>query len=196
MFLVSSWHNNAWISHLTRLVDLIVRSGVTSALLLSMASVTACGTAPSGDSESNQEALSALRAADSSVAAAIKARDAERAASFYADDAVIMPVAEAIVTGRSAIKEEWRHVFGIPGIDNNSRLVASAVSASGDLGYTRGTYESAMLEPGGKRVVERGKWVSVWKRGADGNWRILIDIYNTDEPPPDHQPSTALKPNN
>jgi uncharacterized protein (TIGR02246 family) len=125
------------------------------------------------------------------VTAAIAARDPERTVAFYADDAVVMPVAEPIVEGRAAILEEWRHVFGIPGYASHSRLVASAVSTAGDLGYTRGTYDSPMLGPGGKPVVERGKWVSVWKRDTDGRWRIVIDIYNTDTPPPEHQPSTA-----
>ena len=167
------------------------RVGVRSEVALCLVFAMACGTAPADDPASMDRALSELRVADSSVAAAIKARDAERTTSFYADDAVVMPVAEAIVTGRAAILDEWRHVFGIPGFANNSRLVASAVSTSGDLGYTRGTYESPMLGIGGKQLVERGKWVSVWKRKADGNWRIIIDIFNTDAPPPEHQQSTA-----
>ena len=169
------------------------RVDIKNWLALLLASAVACDTSPSSNLKSTAQALSDLRAADSSVSAAIKARDAQRTASFYADDAVIMPVAEAIVAGRPAILEEWRHVFGIPGFDNNSRVVASAVSASDDLGYTRGTYESPMLDTDGKQAVERGKWVSVWRRDAEGNWRIIIDIFNTDVPPPEHQPSTVTR---
>ena len=71
------------------------------------------------------------------------------------------------------------------------RLVTVVTSADGTFGYTRGTYESPMLGPNGQQVVERGKWISVWRRDADGRWRIVVDTYNTDSPPPDHQPSTA-----
>ena len=172
----------------------LFRVGLTSSVALFLVVGVACGTAPSGDAASTTKTLSELRTADSTVSTAIAARDAERTATHYADDAVLMPVAEPIVEGRAAILEEWRHVFGIPGYASNSRLVASAVSAAGDLGYTRGTYESPMLGIGGKPVTERGKWVSVWKRGIDGKWRIVLDIYNTDAPPPDHQPSTAKRP--
>jgi ketosteroid isomerase-like protein len=168
-----------------------IRVGHIGSVALLLLTAVACGTAPSDDAAAMARALSELRVADSSVSAAIAARDAERTARFYTDDAVIMPVAEPIVEGRVAILEEWRHVFGIPGYANNSRLVASAVSAAADLGYTRGTYESPMLDRGGKPVVERGKWVSVWKRETDGTWRIVLDIFNTDSPPPDHQPSKA-----
>lgn len=164
----------------------MLRSGVASALMVA----AACGT-PSNYAPDAAAALSSLRAADSSLQAAVAARDAERTAAFYTNDAVLMPVAEPIVEGRAAILEEWRHVYGIPGFANSSRLVAAEVSTVGDLGYTRGTYESPMLGPGGQQVVERGKWVSLWKREAGGRWRIVVDIFNTDTPPPDHQPSTA-----
>lgn len=164
----------------------VLRSGVASLLMVA----AACGT-PSNDAPDAAAALSSLRAADSSLQAAVAARDAERTAAFYTNDAVLMPVAEPIVEGRAAILDEWRHVYGIPGFANRSRLVAADVSTVGDLGYTRGTYESPMLGPGGQQVVERGKWVSLWKREADGRWRIVVDIFNTDTPPPDHQPSTA-----
>jgi ketosteroid isomerase-like protein len=142
---------------------------------------------------STESALAELRIADSLVSAAIAAKDAERTAAFYAVDAVLLPIAEPIVEGRAAIQEEWRHTFGIPGFSNTVRLVASDVSSAGDLGYTRGTYASPMLGPDGKQVVERGKWVSVWKRDASGNWRIVLDISNTDAPPPDHQESNAKR---
>ena len=150
----------------------------------------ACGTGRSGDAPGSVDLLSSLRVADSSLQAAIAARDAERAATFYSEDAVLMPVAEPIVEGRAAILEEWRHVFGIPGFSNSSRLVTAAASHAGDLAYTRGTYESPMLGLKGQQVIERGKWVSVWRREPGGQWRIVVDIFNTDSPPPDHQRST------
>jgi uncharacterized protein (TIGR02246 family) len=132
----------------------------------------------------------AVRVADSSLAAAVEAKDADRTAALYADDAVQMPVAEPLISGRAAIREEWAKVYGIPGFTNKSQLVSVEVSG-GSLAYTRGTYESAMLDPKGKPTTERGKWITVWRRQADGTWRVAADIYNTDAPPPLHQESTS-----
>jgi len=138
-------------------------------------------------------AVAELRHADSLVQAAIEARDADVVATFYSEDAVMLPMAEPMITGRDAIRAEWVNVFGIPGVGNSARVLAAEVSRDGDLGYTRGSYESPMLAPDGQPIVEHGKWVSVWRRQSSGQWRIVVDIYNTDSLPPDHQESTAAK---
>ena len=44
---------------------------------------------------------------------------------------------------------------------------------SSDLGYTYGTYGGA--EPG---APEQGAYVRVWRRGAEGRWRLALDITN------------------
>jgi len=128
-----------------------------------------------------------LRDADRSLQAAIDAKDAEHAASYYADDAVMMPMAEPMIVGKEAILEEWRHILEIPGLENVNNLKFISVAESGDLGYTAGVYNSKMEVRSGGVEEEPGKWVSVWRRDARGNWRIVMDIYNTDILPPDHK---------
>ena len=51
--------------------------------------------------------------------------------------------------------------------------VAADVSGSGDLGYTRGTYE--VTAP--NNVTERGSYVRIWKKQGDV-WRVVIDVAN------------------
>lgn len=137
------------------------------------------------------EALTALRTADSTLQVAVAARDVASTMALYAEDAVLLPLAKPIAEGRDAIRKEWEHSFGIPGFTNSSRLTAADVSLDGTMGVTRGTYEALMKAPGGETVLERGKWVSVWRRASGAPWRITVDIYNTDSLPPDHQPSSA-----
>ena len=155
--------------------------------MISITAVLACGARPASASAARAK----LVVPDSLVQAAVVPSDAARLASHYADDAVLMPVAEPIVEGRTAIRAEWQHVFGSPGLANSARVVAVEASSAGDLGHTRGTYTSPMRGPDGQPIVEQGKWVSVWKRQADGQWRIVVDIYNTDSTPPIHAPSRA-----
>jgi ketosteroid isomerase-like protein len=65
------------------------------------------------------------------------------------------------------------------------------VSSSGDIGYSRGTYTSRMIGPKGEPLTEPGKWVSIWRKQSDGEWRIVVDINDTDIMPPVHAVSTA-----
>jgi ketosteroid isomerase-like protein len=48
------------------------------------------------------------------------------------------------------------------------------VSASGELGYTSGPYQ---FSPGrGVEPADFGHYVSIWKKQADGTWKVLLDI--------------------
>jgi ketosteroid isomerase-like protein len=137
------------------------------------------------------DAVAEIKAADASLSNAVAKRDLERIVSFYADEAVQMPTAEQIGTGKEAIRAEWKHVLGIPGFESKSALKQVDASRSGDMGYTRGTYTSRMVGRDGSVVTEPGKWVSIWKKQDDGNWRIVVDTFNTDIMPPIHAESTA-----
>jgi ketosteroid isomerase-like protein len=47
------------------------------------------------------------------------------------------------------------------------------VAKSGDLGYTYGTYE---INTGGK--IQRGTYVSIWKKNNNGIWKFILDSGN------------------
>ncbi len=37
-------------------------------------------------------------------------------------------------------------------------------------------------DPSGKMISDKGKYVTVWKKQADGSWKVMLDIFNTDLP--------------
>jgi ketosteroid isomerase-like protein len=53
------------------------------------------------------------------------------------------------------------------------------VSPDGRLGYTLG--ENAVTVPGadGKPMTIRGRYTTVWRREAGGDWKCAVDIWNT-----------------
>jgi ketosteroid isomerase-like protein len=61
--------------------------------------------------------------------------------------------------------------------------VQADVAESGDLGYTLGRYESRRIGPDGQQVRETGSYLTVWKRGADGSWKVALDIGSPDPSP-------------
>lgn len=133
------------------------------------------------------EAMGSLKQADTALSRAISERNLEGIVAFYAEDALLLPAAEPAVSGKAAIRAEWKHILAIPSFESTSSLSRVEVAASGDLGYTTGTYLAKMLGEDGKPATEPGKWVTVWKRQKDGRWLIAVETYNTDVPPPDHK---------
>src|SRR5262249_30205839 len=131
--------------------------------------------------------LEALRSRDAALTKAVADKDLERILEFYADDASILPMEEPIASGKQAIRREWSHILRIPGFRNAATATEVQVSRARDLGYTRGTYATTFDLADGTTATEQGKWVSVWKKQADGSWRVAVEIYNTDAPPPIHQ---------
>lgn len=62
------------------------------------------------------------------------------------------------------------------------------VAASGELGYTSGPYQ---VRPGrGLEPTGCGHYISIWKKQADGTWKVLLDIGVQHDRP---EPSAAIK---
>ena len=54
------------------------------------------------------------------------------------------------------------------------------MAKSGDMGYLIGTYEMT-LKDGSK---DKGKYCEVWKKQADGKWKVSTDMFSSDLPAP------------
>jgi ketosteroid isomerase-like protein len=61
--------------------------------------------------------------------------------------------------------------------------VSADISASGDLGYTYGTFEFRSINKDGKPVIAHGKYTSIWKRQKDGSWKVVLDMGNSSPEP-------------
>jgi len=102
--------------------------------------------------------------------------------SYYADDAVEVPNGAAIIQGKANIAKTMSFLD-----QKDNRLmwvpVGADISASGDLGYTYGTYEFRSKDKDGKPVVEHGKYTSIWKKQKDGSWKVVLDMGNASPSP-------------
>ena len=106
---------------------------------------------------------------------ALNAGDIETLMTNYTSDARILPPNEKAATGTEAVRAAFGSMIDA-GITGSLTSIEAAVS--GDIGYNVGTYA---LSTGGD-VVDTGKYLETWRRGADGQWRISNDIWNSDMP--------------
>jgi ketosteroid isomerase-like protein len=98
--------------------------------------------------------------------------------SYFAEDGQMFPAGAEIVSGRAAIREAMAPAFKNPGFSLRWKPLGADVSRAGDLGYTYGTYVAKKPGPQGQAVERHGKYVSIWKKQADGSWKIVVDIGN------------------
>ena len=129
------------------------------------------------DADAMAKALTRL---DDDWSKAAATRDVDRVASFYAEDAVAYPPSEPIAKGRPAAKKVWAAYFADPTFAISWKTVHAEVSASGDLGYTVGTFEDSSKGPDGNVVNGKGKYVCIWRKQKDGSWKAIHDTWNYD----------------
>ncbi len=124
----------------------------------------------------------AIRNADTEWLEAVKAKDIERTLRSYADEASMYPPHAPIVNGKEAIRAFWSQGFLNPGFALDWQATQVQVSRAGDLAYSRGTYDLRENDAKGRPIIERGKYVVVWKKQPDGAWKAVADIWNADQP--------------
>lgn len=124
------------------------------------------------------ESAKALAKLDDAWSAAAATRDADKVAAFYADDCLAYPPGEPLATGKAAAKKVWAAYFANPSFKISWKSTHAEVS--GTLGFTSGPYEATFKGPDGKPGVEKGKFLCVWKKQADGSWKAAHDMWNAD----------------
>jgi len=90
----------------------------------------------------------ALAKVDDDWSKAAATRDADRVASFYAEDAIAYPPNEPMAIGRPAAQKVWAGYFADKTFAISWKTLHAEVS--GGLGYTTGTCEASFKEPDGK----------------------------------------------
>jgi ketosteroid isomerase-like protein len=153
-------------------------------LILSVASLllfAACGEPPEDKvAESPETNELELQAVDASFSAYSKEHGLRKAFLEYIDeDGVMMRDNAYPFKGASAIRL-------ISAMDDKSVRMTweprgGDIAASGDLGYTYGIYEMHYAD----KQVERGTYVTIWKKQPDGSWKFVLDSGNQglgDEP--------------
>jgi uncharacterized protein (TIGR02246 family) len=119
----------------------------------------------------------AIEAASDRWVAAAQAGQWDSVANLYSDDAVIMPPNMASGQGRASVRE---HLGAFPPLESMS-FDHDDIDGCGDLAYVQGRY-TFRFNVDGQSVEDRGKYIEIWERGDDGQWRITRDIFNSDMP--------------
>jgi ketosteroid isomerase-like protein len=126
----------------------------------------------------------AVREADAGWSQAAAAKDVEGFLSFLAEDNLRLPPNAPMLTGKESPRKSVSEMVASPGFAVGWQATKVEASRGGDLAYSVGTYELTMNDAKGKPVTDHGKYLTVWKKQPDGQWKVVADIYNSDLPAP------------
>lgn len=97
-------------------------------------------------------------------------------ASWFAPDAVTLANGKAPVVGHDAI------AAGATWSPNHYQLTwtpeGARMSPSGDMGFTWGHYEGTAKDREGNATKSSGRYMTVWKKQPDGQWKVALDASN------------------
>ena len=79
------------------------------------------------------------------------------------------------VIGKDGLRKFIGGFFAAPGLQVSVHVASVDVARSGDIAIDRGTVESTTTDKKGKATTNTIEYVLVWKKQADGSWKIIAD---------------------
>jgi len=146
----------------------------TALSLLAFSGLAGCNQQPKADPAAEAAKIEAV---EQGMLAAYTAKDVAKLVSAYtADAALYVPGARARV-GTKALTEGDKADLADPAFKLAFINGKTKVSASGDVGYTQGSFTLNYTDPKTKKpVTERGYYLTVFEKQADGSWKAVEDM--------------------
>ena len=94
-------------------------------------------------------------------------------ADWFAEDGVALGNGAAPLIGKVAIQKSanWDpKVYQLTWTPTDAQM-----GPSGDMGYTWGHFEGHSKDASGNPVTVTGRYITVWKKQADGHWKVALD---------------------
>jgi ketosteroid isomerase-like protein len=140
---------------------------------------SSASSSPSEKTGGTQPLEQLLRDLDTKWAKAAATKDVEQTIAFYSDDAVVFPPNATSAATKEAIRNGWKEMFASSGFVISWQPTRVQVAKSGGMAWVSGTYDLTMNDTNGKPSNDRGKYLEVWEKQTDGNWKCTADMWNS-----------------
>ena len=150
-------------------------------VVLSFLACAACADsteAPQAAGPSEAEDIAAVRDFRlNSFAASFIGADTDGFLASITEDMVILPPDEPRVSGHDAIRA-WLDTF-FAAYETDLEYTESDVNVMGDVAYETYAFRWTLTPlTGGEAIEQAGKGIYVFRRQADGSWRVTRDLWN------------------
>jgi len=120
--------------------------------------------------------IAAIRAAEEGLAASFEAPDPTAWVPYYTEDAIFSGPGAATIVGRAGLLEIAPQV-----VICSMQIAVESTIGDGDFAATFGRATWASGTKDSDAPVVRRRFLMVWRREADGHWRIARELLSEDD---------------
>ena len=124
-----------------------------------------------------------LMEADRAFAEAVAQNGTEAWVSWFATDGAQIQPGTGEIMGHDAIRKLMAGLDD-PNLTLTWEPLRADIAASGDLGWTTGSYVSEVRAADGEVSRGQGRYVTIWRKQPDGSWKVVMDLGNPVSSPP------------
>ena len=155
-----------------------MRVSVSLLVAIGVLSLSACRErAP----QSGEDVAAAESAAHGAYVTAINSNDGEKLKAVLTDDVVFQAPGAPELVGKEAVGNWVAGYFAA--YRTKWEKTSIGFTLAGDWAFERYTYRSTDVDrKTGAVTTDVGKGVNIFRKGADGQWRVAVDGWSSDKP--------------
>ena len=161
----------------------MLRNTLLIVLLVLFLLTAGCTNTPAPPPDTRAADMQAVKDVEAAWVKDNTTKDLDKIVSYFAEDGSALYPGMGVLTGKAAIKAGLAPLAADPNLAltfQNTKMVASK---GGDMVMSQGTYTMTMTNPKTKKpVTDKGKYLTVYMKQADGSWKAVADTYNSDSP--------------
>jgi ketosteroid isomerase-like protein len=125
--------------------------------------------------------LAAIEAFNREYLAAINNEDIETLSALTTEEHIMLMPNRPPLAGKQANIDANRRAFELFEFDEEWRPLETGIA--GDWAWQRGTYQVTVTpRAGGDSRTLAGSFLRIYRRRTDGSWRMIRDMFNSDQP--------------
>jgi uncharacterized protein (TIGR02246 family) len=143
-----------------------------------------CSNPPASPPDTRPADLQAVKDVEAAWLKDINTKDADKYVSYFAEDGCALYPGVGILNGKAAIKASVAPILADPNFSLTLESTRAMASKGGDMVYSQGTYTMTTTDPKNKKktITDKGKYLTIYTKQADGSWKAVADTYNSDSP--------------
>lgn len=140
--------------------------------------------APSGEAAPAQapDEAAVLLQLDRDFDAASARTGAEAWVAYFGEHGAILQPTASPLSGPDALRAAMAPVFATPGSSLRWQPTRAEILIPRALGYTLGRYQRRRTGDDGRPMIQQGTYFTLWRKQADGSWKIAADTGQPDGP--------------